>query len=70
MRGLLHNFTDIEQLLYTQKDIEILTLSETHICAEEDNENINLNLNLNFYLPSNNVLFKKNTSKLGWRPPQ
>ena len=40
VRGLLHNFTDIEQLLYTHKDIDIYTLSETHICAEEDNEKL------------------------------
>ena len=40
VRGLLHNFTAIEELLYTNKDIDILTLSETHICAAEDNDKL------------------------------
>ena len=40
VRGLLHNFTAIEELLYTNKDIDILTLSETHICATEDNDKL------------------------------
>ena len=40
VRGLLHNFTAIEELLYTHKNIDILTLSETHICVAEDNDKL------------------------------
>ena len=38
--GLLHNFTAIKELLFTHKDIDILTLSETHICVAQDNDKL------------------------------
>ena len=36
IRGLLSSFTNICKLIDTHKNIDILTLSETHICNEEN----------------------------------
>lgn len=40
VRGLLNNFTAIEELISTSQKIDVLTLSETHISTTEDNEKL------------------------------
>ena len=34
VRGLLNNFTTVEELISSNQNIDVLTLSETHITAE------------------------------------
>ena len=40
VRGLLYNMPSIKELTFLNKDIDILTLSETHISTDEDNDNL------------------------------
>ena len=40
VRGLLYNKPAIEELTFSNKDIDVLTLSETHISTDEDNDNL------------------------------
>ena len=40
VRGLLTNFTAVEELISSNPKIDILTLSETHICTSENNDNL------------------------------
>lgn len=48
VRGLLNNFIAIEELISSNKNIDVLTLSETHICSSEDNEKLYSVPNYNF----------------------
>lgn len=48
VRGLLNNFTAIEELFSSNKNIDVLTLSETHICNSEDNDKLYKIPNYNF----------------------
>ena len=40
VRGLLNNFTTVEELISSNQNIDVLTLSETHITASQSNDKL------------------------------